>query len=466
MKERMANSLAGRIIIIMVVGLTFSHILSILVFTSEKLEPAVLGHEEEVLERMATLIQIFPVIPRDIRQPFLAASMRSGMNFSLIGATGPGWPLPPRDNDETLRRLLEGKIGQTGARVIAFSAGPPDWNHRLGSFHRFVFALEMKLIRWMHDAVMERELRAWIDFPTGERLLLESLLTENHVPLFRHATFSVIIMSVAILIFALIVSRATTRPLRRIVEAVDTVGQNATAAPLPETGPTEVVAVARAFNRMNRRIREFVADRLRMVAAISHDLRTPLTKLKLMVEFANDEHTRKRMVETLDEMESMLAATLTYSRDALLDEPRQRVNLTSLVGALATDMIDAGHDVVFSEEERLICHCRPMAMKRALNNLIHNAVQYGGAARITLHRKQRTAILLIHDPGEGIPEKEWDNVFKPFFRLESARGSGMGNVGLGLSIAGTVLRDHDASIRFFHPDSGGFVTRVALPIDP
>lgn len=462
MKPSFSISLAGRTLIILLVGLTFSHILSILVFTSEKLEPAVLTNEEELLARMAVIIQLFMETPESLHESILLAVNRHDLHARfLTPSSTPSHPFP-KATDDPLRHRLQAMLHAPQARILAVSATLPDWNHHHGSFHRFLFQLEMDIIRWMHDTVMEQELHAFIDLPGGKQLLLETRLADNHVPLFRHATLSVIIMTGATLIFALIIAGHMTRPLKRIVTAADTIGQDSYTVQLPETGPSEVVAVARAFNRMNRRIRDFVEDRLRLIAAISHDLRTPLTKLKLMAEFVDDQTTRKQMIATLDEMAFMLASTLTFARDTLSSEPKQPVNLESLLLALCTDMMDAGHPVTFTETNKQTCFCRPLAMKRALTNLIHNAVQYGGAAQVSLHDSGEKLLVAIRDPGPGIPEEEWEHVFKPFLRLEPSRSPDTGGVGLGLAIADTVIRDHQGSIRFSYPEGGGFMTCVEL----
>ncbi|MBF0134093.1 MAG: HAMP domain-containing protein [Magnetococcales bacterium] len=464
MKMSFAIGLRGRIIAILVIGLTLSHILSILVFTSEKLEPALLTDEQQVLAQMVTAIRMMLVIPDGEQHSILSALNRNGLHLKITRyGPGDGEP-PPHQNDERLRRHLETALGSTGVRVVALFADPPDWNHHHGKFHHFLFDLEMVIIRLMHDTVMEKELHAWIDLPTGRRILLQTQLTENHVPLFRHATLSVIIMTGAIVLFAIAIARSMTTPLQRIVAAANAIGEDVYAVQLPEKGTVEVVAVARAFNRMNRRIQTFVEDRLQMVAAISHDLRTPLTKLKLMAEFVGDETSRVRMVATLDEMESMLAATLSFARDATTLEPKQSVNLSGLIGAICADMSDAGHTVFFEEMDRVVYPCRPLTMKRALINLIENAVKYGGSAQVSLLCEEQRFVVLIQDPGPGIPEDQWDNVFKPFFRLDPSRSHDTGGVGLGLSIAASVIRDHDGLIRFAHLREGGFMTRIELPV--
>ncbi|MBF0625742.1 MAG: HAMP domain-containing protein [Magnetococcales bacterium] len=466
MRSLLPVSLAGRTQAILFVGLTLSHILSILVFTSEKLEVGVVTSERQVLERMAAITRLLLEIPAALHEPVLAAMNRSGLHVEVQHQAAGGPPPVPVASEEPLRRSLERSIGPGRARVVGVGLAEPDWDHRYGSLHRLLFAVEMGIIRLMHHQVLDRELRAWVELPVGHRIFLTTRPADNHVPLFRHATLSVIIMTVAIFLFALLIARHMTVPLGRIVQAAEAIGQDVHAAPLPETGPTEIVAVARAFNRMNRGHRDFVAERLRLIAAISHDLRTPLTQLKLMVEFAGEAATRQRMAAILDEMASMLTTTLEFARDASAGEARQRVNLGGLVSAICADLGDIGQAVVCAESDRLPCTCRPLAMKRALTNLIHNAVKYGGAARVSLARAGERIAITIHDPGPGIPPSAWDTVFEPFQRLESSGGSDSGGVGLGLSIAASVIRDHGGTIHFAHPPEGGFATRVELPGAP
>ncbi|MBF0611397.1 MAG: HAMP domain-containing protein [Magnetococcales bacterium] len=458
MKKIFPLSLTARTLLMMLVGLSFSHILSILIFSSEKLEPAVLTDEHHILERMATVVRLLGEIPPASHPALLAAMSHSGMHYQLV---------PPQlpehlHNHETLQKQLAALVAP--AQVMALSISEPDWHHDQGSMHRIIFSMEMAIIRLMHEAVLDHELHAWIALPYGQWVLLKTHPTENHAPLFRHATISVLVMTVAIFIISLIIVSHMTLPLRRIIRAADDFGHDVYAAPLPEEGAREIVTVARAFNRMNRRIRDFVEERLRMVAAISHDLRTPLTKLKLMTEFVGDESTRQRMSTTLDEMESMLTATLTFARETVQQESKQRVNLSSLLSSICEDMADMGLTVTCQEADKLPCHCRPLAMKRAFTNLIHNAVKYGGAAHVSLQPQGSRCLVTIHDPGQGIPPHEWENVFKPFLRLEPSRSPDTGGVGLGLSIAASVIRDHEGKIHFSHPAEGGFEVRVELPL--
>ncbi|MBF0284222.1 MAG: HAMP domain-containing protein [Magnetococcales bacterium] len=463
MKNPFPLGLTGRTLLLLLAGLFLSHAASILVFTSERLEPGVLTSEQQVLERMAAVIRLMVEIPPALHEPTLAAMNRVGMHFEALHEADPAPDALPPARDESLRRRLALAIDSEQARVAAVTVSEPDWNHPQGSWHRLLFAVEMGILRWMRGPVMDQELRAWVDLPAaGHRILLTTRPADHHAPLFRLATLSVLLMTGAIFLFSWLIARRMTLPLRQVVRAAEEIGRDVYAPPLPEEGPAEAAAVARALNRMNGRIRDFVEERLRMVAAISHDLRTPLTKLKLLVEFSGDDDARARMVGVLNEMESMLSGALAVARDAAAVEAKQRVNLTGLLSAICQDMADLGQPATFEEGPKQPCLCRPLAMKRALTNLIHNAVQHGGSTRVALRRQGDQLIIDIHDSGPGIPESQWENVFKPFFRL--APESDAGGAGLGLAIASSVIRDHHGTLGFVHPPESGFITRVELPV--
>jgi len=273
---------------------------------------------------------------------------------------------------------------------------------------------------------------------------------------------SSLVMAAAILLLSLWVVRRLTRPLSEVAAAAERLGQGVDALPLAETGSLEVRLVARAFNSMQERLRRFVEDRTRMLAAISHDLRTPITLLRLRTEFIGDAEEQARMRATLDEMEAMIAATLSFARDDATSEPR----LMDLVGPLSSicyDLADAGLPVSFEPTGRLPFECRPAALKRALTNLIENGVKYGHAARVALSALEANILITVEDDGPGIPAAEHENVFAPFYRLESSRNASTGGVGLGLSVARTVIHGHGGDIRFRNRPEGGLRIEVTLP---
>ncbi|MBF0613988.1 MAG: hypothetical protein HQL92_02405 [Magnetococcales bacterium] len=463
MKRFLPGSLAGRTLLMLFFGLTLSHIVSILVFTSEKMEDAVLSSEQHLLERMAVVARLLCDAPESLHAPILAAMNRDGMRLDVVYDPD-RHPEIGNDMIEPLRQALEEIIARPDVRVVEMRIRPPDWNHSLGALHRLLFWVEMQIIHAMHTEVIDQEWHALIQLPNRQHLLLTNRPASNHVPLFRHATISVLIMSAAILVLVMIMVRHMTLPWQRIIQAAERFGQDVYAAPLPEQGVTEFIHAARIFNRMNRRIREFVEERLQIIAAISHDLRTPLTQLRLLAEFIPTGEEKRRMLAILDEMEKMTGATLSFAHDSVSTEPKQWLNLSSLLAAICNDLADAGAAVFCEEAEKRPYFCRPVAMKRALVNLIGNAVQYGGRADVTLTITTETVVIRIHDPGPGIPGEEWENVMKPFRRLEPSRNRHTGGAGMGLAIAHSVIRDHGGEIRFSHPATGGFTVAVVLPM--
>ncbi|MBF0583114.1 MAG: hypothetical protein HQL80_02625 [Magnetococcales bacterium] len=456
------NSLAGRTLLILFFGLTFSHIVSILVFTSEKMEISVLSSEQQLLERMAILTHVLCDTPESLHGRIVTAISRNGVPIDLLLDADARNP-PAGDNNEALRSRLEQVIGRSDVRIISLQIQTPDWNHPYGKWHRLLFEIETAIIRLMHTEVLDQEWHALIQLPNQRAVLLVSRPAGQHVPLFRHATLSVLIMSGAILLFVLLMVRQMTRAWQSIVQAAELFGQDLYAAPLPETGATEIRHAAQIFNRMNRQIRGFVENQLQVIAAISHDLRTPITQLRLLAEFTKTPEDRGRMLSVLDEMEKMFVATLSFTRDTLANEPKERLNLSSLLAAICNDLAETGAMVQCDEMEKQPYFCRPVAIKRALINLIENAVQYGGRAEVRLTSRPDRLQIEIVDPGAGIPVTEWDNVMRPFHRLEASRNRHTGGVGMGLAIASTVIHDHGGTLQFAHRPTGGFVVRVILP---
>lgn len=268
-----------------------------------------------------------------------------------------------------------------------------------------------------------------------------------------------------IALFALFASRRVTRPIRRFADAADRMGVDMThAPPLPETGSRELRSAAQAFNRMQDRLRRYVEDRTQMIAAISHDLRTALTRLQLRAEFIDDDEQRKKAEADLEEMKAMLESTLSFAREDALSEGRASLDLAALVRTLADDLSDAGQDVSCDGADRLVMDGRPKALRRAFANLIDNAVRYGGGARIEISQTDGEATVRIDDDGPGIPEDRLDQVFQPFYRLETSRNRDTGGTGLGLALARTIVRAHGGDIDLQNLQGGGLRVSVVLPI--
>lgn len=258
-------------------------------------------------------------------------------------------------------------------------------------------------------------------------------------------------------------ARRLTAPLAGFAAAAERLGVDADAPPLAEAGPRELRSATAAFNRMQERLKRFVADRTQMLAAIGHDLRTPLTRLRLRAELVDDPELQRKMLSDLDEMEAMVTATLAFARDDAKREPRGPLDLADLVQSLLDDRVDAGQEVAYEGPPHLTVTGRPVALRRAIANLIDNALAYGGSVTVRLTAEDGQAHIAVEDAGPGIPEAELERVFAPFYRLEASRSRDTGGVGLGLSTARTILRGHGGDVTLANRAEGGLRAVVVLP---
>ena len=278
---------------------------------------------------------------------------------------------------------------------------------------------------------------------------------------------STILMAVAIVAFSWWASGWITAPFSEFAQASERLGVDVNAPPLAEDGPEEVRAAARAFNQMQIRIRSFVEDRLRMLAAISHDLRGPITRLKLRIEQLDmDPGAQAKMMSDLDEMAQMVDSSLAFARDEATDEATQPVDLAALLETLCDDASDAGRSAMFEWKGRLVYQGRPLAMKRLFANLIDNALRYGGDVTVSASNDQASLRVFIDDRGPGVPDSERENVFRPFFRLEKSRNKRTGGIGLGLATARSIARAHGGDVVLANRPEGGLRATVTLPRQP
>ena len=262
--------------------------------------------------------------------------------------------------------------------------------------------------------------------------------------------------------------RRLTAPVRTLAAAAEALGRDVHAPPLPEDGPLEVATAAIAFNTMASRIRRFVTDRTLLLTAIGHDLRTPITRLKLRSEFIEDDELRRKFIADLDELEAMVSATLAFGRDSANREPLVKLDLTAMLRTILDEAIEGRPDMAgeigfASEPQHVTIQARSLALKRAISNLVGNAIAYGGGARITIRPPRDGAIaVLIEDDGPGLPAGELDRVFEPFIRIETSRNRETGGTGLGLSIARNIVRGLGGDITLANRAPHGLRATVTL----
>jgi signal transduction histidine kinase len=220
---------------------------------------------------------------------------------------------------------------------------------------------------------------------------------------------------------SVLAAQRLARPLSELALAVEQLGGSGEAFPIRPRGPREVQATMQAFNRMQERLRRFNDDRTRMMAAMSHDLRTPLTRLRLRAELVEDQEQQRKMLAELDMMNEMVDSILAFTRDDTKHEPHLLVDLSALVEGICQDASDTGEPVTFSGPRGVTISGRPTALRRAVSNLVDNAVKYGKSAAVSLIPETDCVVILVDDEGPGIPRSERENVFEPFYRIGDAR---------------------------------------------
>ncbi|MDO8419209.1 MAG: ATP-binding protein [Rubrivivax sp.] len=274
-------------------------------------------------------------------------------------------------------------------------------------------------------------------------------------------TLAVLLASVLALSFVAV--RWVVRPLQQLTEAAQALGQDLKRPPLPEDGPREVQQAARAFNTMQRRLAAFIDERTRMLTALSHDLKTPLTRMRLRADLLDDDEQRLHFESDLKEMEAMVTQTLEFMRGLGGNEPRAPVDMMALLTALQADQQAMGRKVAIEGRAARPCMGVASLLKRALSNLVDNAVLYGGRARVRVEETPAALVLHIEDDGPGVPEAELERVFEPFHRLEASRSRATGGSGLGLGIARNVARAHGGDVVLRNRPEGGLEARLVLP---
>lgn len=281
--------------------------------------------------------------------------------------------------------------------------------------------------------------------------------------------FFVLVEAVVMLVLTAMLLLRVTRPIRQLGHAVEYFGKHPELSePLPEKGIRELRDAAQSFNRMRERICGNLAERDRMIAAMAHDLRTPLTKLQLRLDRVEPENLRQKLQETVSDMRAIISQGLELAKSLNTEETVTRLDLKAFLQSMADDYADVGHNVTMTDSVQVaaspfIIDARPLCLKRCLENLISNACQYGGGAEITLSEEDGHIVVSVSDNGPGIPEEMLGRVFEPYFRLESSRNRSSGGIGLGLAIARNMALLNNGEIDLRNRPGGGLIARIVLP---
>jgi signal transduction histidine kinase len=302
-----------------------------------------------------------------------------------------------------------------------------------------------------------------VTLPDGDRVAFRTFSPRGTPPFPKHFIFELGLLTTMLGIVLYAMTRTITRPLGDLAKAADAVGRGTTVAPLQERGARELKRATRAFNAMQERLNRYLDSRTRVLAAMSHDLRTPITRLRLRVESIEDEALRTRCVEDLDEMTRMVRGALSVFRGLNDEEPTVPVDIGALLQELQRRYGEVNADVAIEGQAAAPIPGKPLALKRCLGNLVDNALQYGEHATLAVSDSDDELTIRVLDDGPGIPQAELDRVFEPFYRLESSRNRATGGTGLGLSIARDVAQAHGGSLTLTNRSSGGLEAKLVLP---
>lgn len=304
-------------------------------------------------------------------------------------------------------------------------------------------------------------LRFEVPLLSGQWLTVETLLELSPEPNSLSA-ISFIVSALAVALVTVWAVRNQTRLLRSLADASERFGRGEKVEPLPTSGPSEVTAATQAFNTMQERLTQFITERMRLLAAVSHDLRTPLTTLRLKAELLSDEEARDDLVATIEELSGIAEAALAFTRAEAASEPTVELDLAVPVGEVIAEFQLAGADVAGDRLDPVPAACRPVSLKRALRNLVENAVRYGGSARVSVYHDGGDAVIDVIDHGPGIAENRIEDAFKPFVRLEESRNAETGGIGLGLAIALGIVHAHGGTLTLSNNPAGGLRARITL----
>ncbi|NEX59699.1 HAMP domain-containing protein [Noviherbaspirillum sp. 17J57-3] len=439
------QSMTGRVVLILVAGVVASALLTLSLGMSERERMISQFREFHSVERVSQFIQSLDTMEPELRSHYLKAASRLGMRAELASGLEDILDEPSRMATRLSNRLPEGYT-VSSVRPRDTDCAPPGPRQPQGRIDRR--SCEALMVTLQDGSEVKLTVSAPRPVP----------VTPNGEILTYGAMF---VLFVGLL--ASIVARMTIQPLKHLAQAATELGNNIERPPLPERGSTEIRQAAAAFNAMQTRIRHHIKQRSHILGAITHDLQTPMTRLRLRLEKVDDEELRGRLIADLSAMQTMVREGLDLARSMESAEPLQRLDLDSLVESLCEDARDAGQSVALHGNTGASLMARPVALRRCLTNLLDNAVKYGHAAKVETSLENGFAMIRIRDQGPGIPDAFMEKVFDPFYRMEDSRSRETGGTGLGLTIARSIAEQHGGTISLRNHPAGGLQVTLALP---
>jgi signal transduction histidine kinase len=458
------QSLFGRLMLVLASGLIVAQLLGAAINLIERDSALVRASGMQPAQRIADIVRLL-----DSLSPAERARIVSVLNVPPLvvsldrvpateGSASTGGP-----HAAMFSAVLRAALGDRPVRV-AMTGTPPAWAPGSGDVTG-----PFPMGRPMGPAGMRRFPPNGISFlvqvllQDGTWATFDTQVTQESATLPWRVLLTLAILLASVLLLSYVAVRWVTRPLHLLASAADELGRDINRPPLPESGPAEVRRAAHAFNTMQKRLVRFIDERTRLLTAMSHDLKTPLTRMRLRAELLEDGNLRDKFEADLVEMESMVTQTLEFMRGLSSREPEQAVDMMGLLESLQADSEAMGRTVSIDGRTSMPYFGPPQLLRRCISNLIDNAVLYGKQAQIKVEDSVGEVTIRIRDRGPGIPESEFDKVFEPFYRLEGSRSRETGGTGLGLSIARGIARALCGDVRLRNHEDGGLEATLTLP---
>ncbi len=468
------RSLFGRLVLVLITGLILTQLATAYINRAERSQLLYRAGGMQLAQQISDIVKLLDSLPAAERRRVVAVFNRPPLAVSLDRPRlAPGKASTESDFQLSMfTSVLRYALGSdTEVNVVrpegmpesfrfAARSAPPDMDMTPGQ-------MRGRGMQWRHGM---QDLAAGGAFFTvqaalhdGTWVTFDSYLSPQASGMPLRLGLTLLILLGSVILLSLIAVRWVTGPLSTLATAAERLGEDINRAPLAETGPAEVRRAAKAFNGMQQRLSRFISDRTRILTAMSHDLKTPITRLRLRTELLEDETLRAKFAKDLQEMESMVTQTLEFMRDANAVEALQRVDVMALLESLQSNYEESGSAVRIEGVATRAFLGRPLALRRCITNLLDNAIRYGQRATVKLEDNANALTIRILDEGPGIPEQELEQAFEPFFRGEASRSRETGGTGLGLGIARNIARAHGGDLLLRNRPAGGLEATLSLP---
>ena len=476
MKRLVPQTLFGQTLLLLLVGMGLSLLAGSWIYVSARQEAVRAVGGLASAERIINLSRLIEDVPPEWRDRIIAGANDAGFRIRLTG----NQPTPPADDslipeaghiEAYLKEALPSRKVHVSLAVDGGAAHVGPWRHhapwsRMGGGPMAGPAEDQgpmmhgPFARWN---MSWRALHAAVELKSGQWLEFSTTLPDSGPAMSPRLILALGVMAAMIALLTAWAARRLTAPLTVLADAAERLGRDVRAPPLAVSGSQELRSAAHAFNEMQTSLKRLIENRTQMLGAISHDLRTQLTLLRLRAENVDQPDERDRMLKTIDEMDEMLMSTLSFARDEATSEISKRIDIGAFVSSIADDMADAGLAVETGViEAGVVAESKPLALRRALTNLIDNAVKYGGKASVAVRAKAEQVEITVEDEGPGIPEDQLGRVLQPFVRLEDSRNRDTGGIGLGLAIAASIAEAHGGTLTLNNRREGGLRAILAL----